>query len=57
VFGLATRRAARVDVVGVDSMAVGELAAARLLDAGASDILAEFDAPSIEPAPRLEVRA
>lgn len=57
VFGLATRRAARVDVVGVDSMAVGELAAARLLDAGASDILAEFDAPSIEPAPHLEVRA
>jgi hydroxymethylbilane synthase len=43
VFGLGTRRVARVDVVGLDPIAVGELAAARLLEAGASDILREFE--------------
>ncbi len=57
VFGLSTRRAARVTVSGADPLATGELAAARLLDAGASDILAEFDAPGLAKAPRLEARA
>jgi hydroxymethylbilane synthase len=56
VFGLATRRAARVNVVGADPAAVGELAAARLLDAGASAILAEFNFPA-DLTPRLEARA
>jgi hydroxymethylbilane synthase len=44
VFGLSTRRAARVNVTGVDPVEVGELAAQRLLEAGASDILEEFEA-------------
>lgn len=56
VFGLVTRRAARVNVVGLDPMAVGELAAARLLDAGATAILEEFNSPAADSAPRLEVR-
>jgi hydroxymethylbilane synthase len=43
VFGLATRRTARVSVEGTDPNAVGELAAARLLQAGASGILEEFE--------------
>lgn len=42
VFGLRTRRVARVNVVGTDPVNVGTLAAARLLDAGASAILDEF---------------
>lgn len=57
VFGLTTRRAARVNVVGADPIAAGVLAAVRLLDAGASAILAEFNAPAADPASRLEVRA
>ncbi len=57
VFGLATRRAARVNVVGGDPVGVGELAAARLLDAGASAILGEFNSPAADWTPRLEVRA
>ena len=57
VFGLATRRAARVNVVGADPIAVGELAAARLLDAGASAILGEFNSPAPDLALRIEVRA
>ena len=43
VFGLRTRRAARVDEVGVDPVKVGEQAATRLAASGASDILAEFE--------------
>lgn len=43
VFGLQTRRAERVNVVGIDPVTVGELAAARLLHSGASAILAEFE--------------
>ena len=48
VFGLQTRRAARVNVVGIDPATVGELAAARLLDSGASAILAEFESAVTE---------
>ena len=43
VFGLTTRRAVRVQIVGVDPTALGELAAARLRDEGASSILAELE--------------
>lgn len=57
VFGLSTRRAARVNVVGLDPRAVGELAAARLLDVGATSILEEFNFPPADGAPRFEVPA
>ena len=57
VFGLTTRRTARVNVVGIDASVVGELAAARLLDAGASAILAEFDPTQPVHAARAEFRA
>ena len=43
VFGLTTRRAVRVQIVGDDPTALGELAAARLRDEGASSILAELE--------------
>ncbi len=43
VFGLTTRRAARVQIIGDDPTALGELAAARLRDEGAASILAELE--------------
>ncbi|MGH9387741.1 MAG: hydroxymethylbilane synthase [Vicinamibacterales bacterium] len=43
VFGLATRRAARVKLSGDDAETLGELAAERLREEGASAILAEFE--------------
>ena len=43
VFGLTTRRAVRVQIIGDDPTALGALAAARLRDEGASSILAELE--------------
>lgn len=50
VFGLRTRRAVRVHVAGDDPMALGRLAAERLLQGGAADILAEFDSEGLTTA-------
>lgn len=57
VFGLKTRRSAHVNVVGHEPVAVGELAAARLLEAGALRILEEFDAPIATLATAVDLRA
>lgn len=43
VFGLRTRRAVRAHLSGHDPIALGRLTAARLLEAGAADILDEFE--------------
>lgn len=43
VFGVRSRTAVRAQVTGRDPIALGHLAAARLRDQGATDILAEFD--------------
>ena len=42
VFGLRTGVAVRVQMTGADPVALGQLAAARLIEQGAGDILAEF---------------
>lgn len=47
VFGLRTRTAIRTELSGEDPIAVGRLAAARLFDQGAGELLDEFDAAAV----------
>ena len=47
VFSMQTRRAIRAELSGDDPIALGRLAAARLLDLGAADLLGEFEAAAV----------
>ena len=47
VFGLRTRTAIRTELSGDDPLALGRLAAARLFDQGAADLLGELDADAL----------
>lgn len=49
VFGLRTRTAIRTELSGDDPIALGRLAAARLFDQGAADLLDQFDATAVAP--------